>query len=197
MPTIEYLLGRANASPRELQGIAVALGPGGFSALRVGISVAKGLALPLDIPLVGVGTLEMEAYPYAGAGLPVCPILEAGRSEVASALFRQDPGGWRKLREERICQPEELVQEDLFTPGEAVILCGEGVSRHYDYLRDALGPKAIIVGFHTPASRLEALGILAGQRLKAGETDSLAAIQPIYIRRPSIGAPKAPERVSQ
>ena len=197
MPTIEYLLGRANASPRELEGIAVALGPGGFSALRVGISVAKGLALPLDIPLVGVGTLEMEAYPYAGAGLPVCPILEAGRSEVAAALFQQDAGGWHKLREERIRQPEELVQEDLFTPGEAVILCGEGVSRHHDYLRDALGPKAIIVSFHTPASRLEALGILAGQRLKAGEVDSLAAIQPIYIRRPSIGAPKAAERVSQ
>ena len=58
----------------------MALGPGGFSALRVGISVAKGLALPLDIPLVGVGTLEMEAYPYAGAGIPVCPLLEAGRS---------------------------------------------------------------------------------------------------------------------
>jgi tRNA threonylcarbamoyladenosine biosynthesis protein TsaB len=193
MPTIEYLLGRANASPRELEGIAVALGPGGFSALRVGISVAKGLALPLDIPLVGVGTLEMEAYPYADAGLPVCPILEAGRSEVAAALFQQDAGGWHKLREERIRQPEELVHE---VP-ESVVLCGEGVARHYDYLRDNLGPKAIIVSFHTPASRLEALGILAGQRLKAGETDSLAAIQPIYIRRPSIGAPKAAERVSQ
>ena len=69
------ILGRTEASPADLEAIAVALGPGGFSALRVGLSCAKGLAMPTDTPLIGVGTLEMEAYPYASTGLPICAVL--------------------------------------------------------------------------------------------------------------------------
>ena len=63
MPAVRQSLQQLGISARELEAVAVALGPGGFSALRVGISAAKGLALPWDTPLVGVGTLETEAYP--------------------------------------------------------------------------------------------------------------------------------------
>ena len=193
MPAIKHVLDLAKAGPSGLTGIAVALGPGGFSALRVGISAAKGLAFPLNIPLVGVGTLEMEAYAYADTGLPICPMLDAGRSEVAYAVFQRSGGLWKKLREEQVCTPEELVESIT----KRTLFCGEATTHRREYLGRALGKKGAIVGFHTPASRLWALGVLAGQRLKVGGVDSLAALQPLYLRRPSIGPPKVFQRVSQ
>ena len=105
MPAVHYLLESRSVSPGGLVGIAVALGPGAFSALRVGISAAKGMALGLGLPLVGVGTLEAEAYAYADLGLPVCALLGAGRGEVAAALFKETRGTWRCLREPAILPP--------------------------------------------------------------------------------------------
>ena len=81
MPAVAQLLqGRATAV-QDLEGVAVALGPGGFSALRVGVSVAKGLAAAGGLKIVGVGSLDLEAFPYAGSGLPVCSLwrLDEGR----------------------------------------------------------------------------------------------------------------------
>ena len=193
MPAIEHVLDRAKTAPSGLEGIAVGLGPGRFSALRVGVSTAKGIALPLAVPLVGVGTLEMEAYPYSSTRLPICPLLDAGRDEVATATFQESEGQWRQLREERVCTPEELVASIT----EPTLFCGEGVPDRSDYLRQALGRNGLIVGCHTPASRLWALSVLAGEQLKVGDVDSLTALQPLYLRRPSIGPPKTHQRVRQ
>ena len=93
MPQIAESLEAQDIDVASLEGVAVALGPGGFSALRVGMSVAKGLAMTGRTKIVGVGTLDLEAVPFLDAGLPVCALLEAGRNELASALFA--PGGER------------------------------------------------------------------------------------------------------
>ena len=191
MPAIEHVLGQAGVGAVSLGGIAVALGPGGFSALRVGISVAQGLALSLSVSVCGVGTLEMEAYSYAGTGLPICSLLDSSRGEVAAALFQNSRGRWRKLEEERICSPEELLR----TVSRRTLFCGEGVPPRSEYLRDALGRKGVIVDSYTPASRLWALGSLARERMKEGDADSLSALQPLYLRSPSIGRPKTPQKV--
>ena len=121
MPAVSETLKAAGLTVNDLAAIAVALGPGGFSALRVGMSVAKGLALASGRPLLGIGTLDAEAQPYLQSGLPVCALLDAGRQEVSSALF--DIAGQR-LREDRICPPDELLP-DL---PETVLFCGEGGS---------------------------------------------------------------------
>ncbi len=68
MPAVSDTLKSQGLAPRDLEGIAIALGPGGFSALRVGLSAAKGLALAAKKPLVGLSTLELEAFPYIGSG---------------------------------------------------------------------------------------------------------------------------------
>ena len=191
MPAVEYILRRADIVPTALDGIAVALGPGGFSALKVGISAAKALALPSNTPVVGVGTLEMEAYPYATAGLPIRPLLDAGRDDVATALYQELDGRWTKLMEERVCTNEEL-SELVF---ETTILCGEGAVQRSADLRRALGGRGMVMSFHTPASRLTALAVLSARRLQQGKIHSLAALQPMYLRNPNIGLPKLPHRV--
>ena len=79
IPAVANMMQSRGIAPAELDGVAVALGPGGFSALRVGISAAKGLVLVANKPLLGVGTLDLEAFQYLKSGIPVCALLEAGR----------------------------------------------------------------------------------------------------------------------
>lgn len=82
VPSIRQLLKRVDLSPRDLEAIFIASGPGGFSALRVGMSAAKAMAMSLDVPLVSVGTLDVEAQPYLALGSPVFALVGAGRSRL-------------------------------------------------------------------------------------------------------------------
>lgn len=190
MPAVSELLGSYGLTPRDLSGIAVSLGPGGFSALRVGMSVAKGLALAAQKPLLGVGTLDLEALPCLESGLPVCALLDAGRREVASAYFGVDG---QRVREDVICPPEELVTEVT----QQTIFCGEGVLPWASLLRERLGQLALVIDHLSPANRLWSLAEMGWQRLAAGESDDLATLQPYYLRMPSIGGPKRRDWVPQ
>ena len=89
LPNLVRLLQQAKLELGSVEAIIVAKGPGSFNGLRVGISTAKGLASALNIPLLGVNTLEAEAYPFAFTGLPLRPVQKAGREEIATALYRQ------------------------------------------------------------------------------------------------------------
>ena len=189
MPAVSQLLGAVGAAVNDLEGIAVALGPGGFSALRVGMSVAKGLALASGKPLVGIGTLDAEAQPYWQTGLPVCALLDAGRSEVSSAHFDTDG---QRTREDLICTPEELLPQIAGTN----LFCGEAVPARAALIREHLGQRAVVVD-HSPAARLWALAGLGNRRLEAGDTDDVGTLQPYYLRMPTIGGPKRRDRVRQ
>lgn len=196
MPAVAQILRSQHLTPRELEGIAVALGPGGFSALRVGISAAKGLALATKRQIVGIGTLDLEAFPYLESGHPVCAVLDAGRGEVASALF--SPEG-RRTRDDLISTPDALLDaiSGSELPLPLVLFCGEGVTTWSHLIRNRLGTKGLVVAHHTPANRLWSLAKLAGQRLAAGESSHLSTITPYYLRMPSIGAPKQRDRSPQ
>ena len=205
MPVVVQLMDSRGVRPRELDAVAVALGPGGFSALRTGLSAAKGLAMAARIPIIGVGSLDLEAYPYRESGLAVCALLEAGRSEAASALIA--PDGTR-LREDRITGTDELLEEmdsrlrgndggvgndGGGETGAAVLFCGEGMPPWAEGVRAALGVRAVLC--HTPPSaRAGSLAALAFERLERGDADDLDALQPHYLRMPSIGVPKRRDR---
>ena len=190
MPAIAEILRSQGLSAGDLSGIAVALGPGGFSDLRVGVSVAKGLAMTAGKSVVGVGTLDLEAFPCLESGQPVCALLDAGRQEVASAHF--GPDGLR-TREDIICPPIDLLE----AVNQATVFCGEGVQTWNQTIKDGLGALAVLVKPAT-GSRLWSLLEMGGQRLAAGEADDIATLQPNYLRMPSIGGPKrrdwAPQR---
>ena len=173
----------ANELAHGLDGIAVALGPGGFSSLRVGLSVAKGLSAALGLPLVGVGTLDLEARPYLETGVAVCAMLDAGRGEVATARFdsRGQPAG-----DETICPPEELLD----SISEPTQFCGEGVLTWVSLIKERLGPMALVMASPSPGIRLWSLAAIARERLADGKTDDPAALEPDYLRMPSIGGPK-------
>ena len=189
MPAIAECLRSQGLCAGDLSGVAVALGPGGFSALRVGVSVAKGLAMTAGKPLVGVGSLDLEACPYLESGLPVCVLLDAGRQEVASAQFGPDG---RRTREDVICPPQALFE----AVSQPTLFCGEGLETWAQTIKDGLGALAVVVK-PVPSSRLWSLLEMGGQMLDAGEADDLATLQPNYLRMPSIGGPKRRDRVRQ
>ena len=189
MPAVAGLLDGLGLSPRDLQDIAVALGPGAFSALRVGVSAAKGLALAAGKPLAGVPTLDLEAFPYLESGLPVCALLDSGRTEVAAALFGADGA---RMGEDRMGRPGEIITQ-VAGP---TIFCGEGVRSWGTLIREQLGPQAVVVQPY-PAARLWSLAELGRRRLDRGDSGRFGpAATPLPAdaqhRRPQAPRPNAP-----
>lgn len=191
MPAVDGVLGVARVTPAALAGIAVASGPGGFSALRAGLGMVKGLAFAAGLPVVGVSTLEASAYPHRGTGLPVCAVIEAGRGAVAWARFQDVNNGeadrWKRRTADRVTALEVM----LAARGRHTLFCGEGAGVHADAIREALGAKAHLVVETAPLSRLAGVAALGVARLEAGESEPVAALRPRYLRSPSITPPKA------
>jgi len=182
MPAIQTLVTEERQPLSDVEGIVVTVGPGGFSALRAGMSAAKGLAFALEAPLVGVSTLEASAYPYRSMGYPVCALLEAGRGLVAWARFQQGASGWRRLTRDRVT----LVQELLALSGRHTLFCGEGVGAYAQALVGAMGRRAHLMDSATAVDRLYGAAAMGTARLDSGESDPLAGLQPRYLRPPAI-----------
>ncbi len=180
-PNIDRLLGQTGTSPQSLEAVFVARGPGSFNGLRVGVSTAKGLALALDIPLVGISTLEIEAFPFAFTGFPICPIHNAGRGEIAAALY-QDKNGWRCLKPEHITTVDSLCLQTK----RKTVFCGEIPPAAIDELQKKLEKYAIIPEAITRVRHAVYLATLGWQRLSKGEQDDAASLQPLYLRQPPI-----------
>lgn len=205
MPAVAQTLQNRGLNVKGLEAIAVALGPGSFSALRVGISVAKGLAVAARKPILGVGTLDLEAFPYLQSGLPVVALLDGGRGEVASAFFGAD--GSRKRAD--LIGPLDAVLDSIAEP---TLFCGEGVNSpghqprdtgevvpvsRASFIRERLGNRGLVICQQTPAGRLGALVEIARSRLDAGEANDLTTLQPYYLKLPSIGIPKHRDHTRQ
>jgi tRNA threonylcarbamoyl adenosine modification protein YeaZ len=186
LPHLAYLLNQTKLKLQSTSGIIVARGPGSFNGLRVGISTAKGLAFSLGIPIVGISSLEAEAYQYAETGLPICPIFNAGRDEIATAIYQKKYSKWLKLATEQVTTVDALCS----LIATRTIFCGEFTPFIGTQLRKQLKQKAIIP---LPAFMLRRAGYLAElgqQQFRVGKYDSVATLQPIYLRRPPITQPK-------
>ena len=182
LPRLADLLGRSKSSLQSINCIIVAKGPGSFNGLRVGVSTAKGLAFSLGIPIVGISTLEVEAYQHAETNLPICPIFNAGRGEIATAIYQMKDNEWHQIVSEHITTVETLCSE-ITTK---TLFCGEFVTAITGELKKQLKRKAII---STSTARLRRAGFLAElgqQRLAAGIYDNPATLHPLYLRRPPI-----------
>jgi tRNA threonylcarbamoyladenosine biosynthesis protein TsaB len=183
MPAVTDILRGADLEVGGLEGIVVALGPGGFSSLRVGVSVAKGLAYTARLPLVGIGTLDLEAFPYLKSGLPVCALMNSGRDYVAFAHFGING---KRIRQDVVCPPGEFLN----TITELTLFCGEGLASWAELIKDQVGPNGLVMANLMPAVRVCSLVDLGRQRLIAGDISDMATLQPNYLRMPSTGGPK-------
>ena len=173
VPSIRRLLKREGAAVSDIEAIYIASGPGGFSALRVGMSAAKAMAASLDIPLVAVGTLDIEARPYLGLGNPVCALIGAGRRRLYLGDFREG------------AQPTYSVIEhgELASAASAdALFCGEGVSQAVGLIREAFGADAKIADAPPPTRRAGVLASLGYAMLQSGQTADALSLEPLYLR---------------
>lgn len=185
VPSIARLLEQTQIERNALTALFVANGPGSFNGLRVGISTAKGLAFALDIPVVAVGTLEIEAYPFSFTGLPVCAIHNAGRGEIAMAIYRQDDV-WKCVEDAHISNVGVLCS----TIKEKTLFCGEIPQFAEQQLRECLGNFAVIPDKVFRIRRASCLAELGWIKLCQGTSSELSGLQPLYLRQPPITQPK-------
>ena len=185
LPNLVCLLQQARVELSSIEAIVVAKGPGSFNGLRVGISTAKGLAYALNIPLLGISTLEAEAHPFAFTGLPLRPIGKAGREEIATALYQQKDNEWQCLEAENLTTVKTLCRRIK----QKTLFCGEIPAEIIRVIQQNLGGRAIISQSNSP-SRASSLATLGWQKLSRGKQDDPVTLQPLYLRLPHITKPK-------
>ena len=172
-PAISDVLKQHEISIKDLDGIACALGPGSFSALRVGLSTAKALALADEIPLMGIKTLDLEAHAFLNNGIPVNGICDVGRHEIAVASFEATG---KQIEETTIMKPDEL----LSSVKHLTIFCGEGLVTLEDRIRNELGELGIVIPF-CPSTRLWSLATSAEDLINEKGGNDIRTLQPYYL----------------
>lgn len=181
LSAIDQLLAAARWRLGELDGLAVAVGPGSFTGLRIGLATAKGLAFATGTPLAGVPTLDALARTLPFARHPVCPILDAKKGEVYASLYRTDRGEAERLWGYLAVSPEELCGRLKGLDG-PVIFLGDGVAAYRALLETALGAAALFAPPGSRAPSAAAVAELGLRAIRAGQATAPAELVPLYIR---------------
>jgi len=177
MEAVDTVLRHAGVTIKELDGFGVALGPGSFTGLRVGLATVKGLALASGKPVAGFSSLAMLAMNLPFSAVPVCPLFDARKKEVYAGLYRWDDGPVPVFPD--CVLPPALFLERLTGP---VVFVGEGAVAYRDLIIRRLGEKAQFAPFpnHQPSAARGAF--LAARAFARGETIPLRSLAPGYIR---------------
>ncbi len=183
---VDKLLKRNRVSIGGLDGIAVSTGPGSFTGIRVGVSAARGLAQGLKAPLAGISSLDGLAYNALGTkkvdGGIICPVINALRGEVFTAVYRRVKGGIRRLTEYSLIEMDSLLN-DLSNKKEEVYFFGDAVDLHIDLIKSSPGRYEIAGRKIRYASALSI--IMAGmKKIPESKKGNYTEVLPLYIRKP-------------
>lgn len=182
MPAIDHMLKDAGLTIKEMDAFAIVNGPGSFTGLRIGMATVKGFAQALDRPVIPVSTLEALAFNLPYADGIICPILDAQRSQVYTALFRTDQkGSLIPVMEDAVMDTDALIHTLKQYDDQPVYLLGDGVVRFYDVIREAI-PSVVKVKNHLAMNRASSAGMLAVERALRGETEDYRTVDLSYIR---------------
>jgi tRNA threonylcarbamoyladenosine biosynthesis protein TsaB len=181
VPTIDWMLEAVGWTHSDLDGIGVTTGPGSFTGLRVGLSVAQGLATALGIPAVGVSTLAALAFNLAHAEGTVVPVLDARKGEVYTAQFSASAGSMSRSAPDALKSPAEITDE-IARAQERFFFIGDALGPYGDQWRTVMPNRAVFVQGSQGLPRAGNVGMLAARALQA--QDEPPELQPTYLRRP-------------
>jgi tRNA threonylcarbamoyladenosine biosynthesis protein TsaB len=175
-PMVQLALQRARVGPQEISLLGVAIGPGSFTSLRIGLAFAKGWALGQRVPLVGIPTLDILAFAQPLSDLPMVSVLRAGRGRLAVGWYRVVNSKWKSDGKLQLLDAQEL-SHNINRP---TLVCGELTAEE----RRFLGRKRKNVLLASPAQSLRRPGFLAElawQRWQSGLVDDPVGISPLYL----------------
>jgi tRNA threonylcarbamoyladenosine biosynthesis protein TsaB len=180
-PAIEHLLDLAGVEPRRLGGIAVGVGPGLFTGMRVGIATGRGLAQVLGIPIVGLASLDVLAFGMRYTRRLIAAVIDARRGEVFFAFYRPMYGGVAREGYYRVGSPERLAAEIEAQP-EEVLLVGNGALVYRPVLQE-LGSQVEFASAAHAFPDAGALVELSAPRFVREEAGRAVDVVPFYVRK--------------
>jgi len=203
---VQRMFAECNKTMQDIEGVAVATGPGSFNGLRVALATAKAIAFALKKPIVGLSTLDIIAAQQSQWDGPICAILEAGRSELYAACYTFDKvcdsngrmtstlhqfGDYLLLSPQQVAgYLREQVSAWIGTPGEralpSFLFCGEISPLSRQVLYSEMQEKSLFVDSIQSTRHASTLATFALQRLRDGKEDSPLLLEPLYLRRPAI-----------
>jgi tRNA threonylcarbamoyladenosine biosynthesis protein TsaB len=181
VPTLEALLRWSDLALSQVGGVAVGIGPGLFTGLRVGVQTAKSLAQVLSIPILGMTSLDVLAFSARHSSRLLVAVVDARRGEVFWAAYRPVPGGVLREGDYGLASPERLVGE-LVALGEDLLLVGDGAVLHRKRIED-LGSQVEFGSSLPTHPQAEAMIELSIPRFLREEFDRLVDVSPLYLRR--------------
>lgn len=180
IPAIQALLAEAELGLDQIDGIAISLGPGSFTGLRVGLSVVKGLALTAERAVVGIPTLDALAHNLPFTPYFICPIVDARKGEIYTALYKNvEGGGVEQLTPHQVLSPSALIEG---IPPQETVFLGDGVEVYGGIIKEQLGEQALFAPPHLRFLRGTTVAELGLKRIMRGERDDIASLVPIYVR---------------
>ena len=182
MPIVEHLFQNTGLSPESVDAIAVAVGPGSFTGIRIGVSAAKGLAFALDKPAVGVSTLAAMARNAAFAGGLIVCAMDARRQQVYNALFAAEDGVLTRLTPDRAVSLADLAEELRGDPRPKTVV-GDGAAMCADFL-EAAGVPCRLAPPHLVMQNAMSVALEAEALAAQGGLVSAQDLAPVYLRPP-------------
>src|SRR5574340_214807 len=189
-PAVAQLLERAGAKPTDVSVVGVAIGPGSFTALRVGMALAKGFALARNVPLIGIPTLDILAEAQPASELPLAAVLQAGRGRIAVSWYKfsaptEGPGtsvpaethGTRIARGEPVITTLDLLSKAITKTS---IVAGELSADERQRLARKRA-RVVLAPVHLCVRRPAILAEIAWRRFHDRGTDNVASLAPIYL----------------
>ncbi len=176
LSSIDQLLSQSSRAPAALSAIAVGLGPGSFTGLRIGMATAKGLAHGAGKVLIGISSLDAIAAVIRDERL-ICVLLDARKNEVYGRFYRADDEGIaRPCSEHAVSAPAKIAEQI----NEPVIMAGDGVDVYSEQLKEVLGSKMVQSAVLYPPA--EMIGFLADEQYRNGRFLDIGAAEPLYVR---------------
>lgn len=180
MPRLNRMLQKANLKVSQLEGIIVSIGPGSYTGVRIGVAVTKGLALPYNLSVIGVPTLDIAAYPHRDQDLPVVAVAQAGRKRILVAHYDWVDVVWRQTIPPALTTVPQLAQS-LTNP---VLVTGELDAEAAAYLAKETKGSLKVVSPLYRVRRPGALAELGAIKLANAEPDDLDGLVPMYLNEP-------------
>lgn len=182
LPMLDEIIRRTTFDMEDVDAIAVAMGPGSFTGLRIVAATAKGLGLALDKPVIPVPTVDGLAYQLFGVSSLICPMMDARRKQVYTGFYRFH-GDQMEVVKEQCAQSVQDTLEQLKAYGEPVIFLGDGVPVYRKEIEEAMGADAVFAPAHANRQRAGAVGALAEVYYRKGIWQSADAFAPEYLRK--------------